>query len=134
MSAATTHHSGTAPYYFVPSPSRHPVLVATAPSPSESLYMATRTLSLATIYPPDPLERFASPLERIGAAMTTRGGGGGVAPSSGAGLRNATCRQLTRVRGPAGGIVLHAIEETREATTAPAKGIPKGPSCCRRAP
>ena len=30
MSAATTHHSGTAPYYFVPSPSRHPVLVATA--------------------------------------------------------------------------------------------------------
>jgi cytochrome c oxidase subunit 3 len=33
MSAATHHHSGAAPstpYYFVPSPSRHPVLVATA--------------------------------------------------------------------------------------------------------
>lgn len=30
MSAATTHQTGSAPYYFVPSPSRHPVLVATA--------------------------------------------------------------------------------------------------------
>jgi len=30
MSAATTQHSGTAPYYFVPSPSRHPVWVAAA--------------------------------------------------------------------------------------------------------
>jgi cytochrome c oxidase subunit III len=30
MSAATTHHSGAAPHYFIPSPSRHPVLVAAA--------------------------------------------------------------------------------------------------------
>ncbi len=30
MSAATTHHSGAAPHYFIPAPSRHPVLVATA--------------------------------------------------------------------------------------------------------
>ena len=30
MSAATTHHSGAAPHYFIHAPSRHPVLVATA--------------------------------------------------------------------------------------------------------